>query len=140
MREIQKAVIGLVSSFSPEETGLKLSGILVTREKNSAYNFSLFDVSESEVVLMLQIGSVVVYLAFEGEEEIDEEEYPELVEELIGKSLPGVKELIRTIEGSGLAEPRIVYDEMSPELKEFMYDVLMRYLKGRSVYDQTELA
>lgn len=140
MKKVREALLGLLSTMNPEETGLKLVGLLVARENKSAYNFSLFDVTENEVVLMLQLGDMVVYLAFEGEEEIDEDEYPELVEELIKRALPGVRGLIRAVKDEGLLEPRIVYDEMSPELKEFLYEVLLRHLSGKSVYDQTEAA
>ncbi|ASJ00273.1 hypothetical protein [Thermococcus gorgonarius] len=140
MKKVREALMGLLSAVDPEETGLRLVGVLVTHEKRPAYNFSLFDVTENEMVLMLQIGDTVVYLAFESEEEIDEDEYPELVEELIKLTLPGVKDLIKAVKEENLPKPGIVYDEMSPELKEFLYDILMKHMHGRSVYDQTEAA
>ncbi|WP_010477223.1 hypothetical protein [Thermococcus zilligii] len=140
MKKVQEALMGLLSALDPEETGLRLVGVLVAREQRPAYNFSLFDVTGNEIVLMLQIGDTVVYLAFESGEEIDEDEYPELVEELVTISLPGVRNLIRAVKEENLPEPRIIYDEMSPELKEFLYDVLMKHVRGRPVHDQTEVA
>jgi hypothetical protein len=83
---------------------------------------------------------VIVYLGFESEEEFDEEEYPELVETLLRAVMPEVRGLVSAVEKAGLKGPEILYDRMSTEMKEFVYDILMRHLRGKSVYDQVEAA
>ncbi|ACS34314.1 Conserved hypothetical protein [Thermococcus gammatolerans EJ3] len=140
MERVQKATVDLVSLFSGENSEPHLVGILVARSNRRSYNFSLFDITENELVLQLHIGNALVYLAFESPEEIDEDEYPELVEELLRRAVPAVKELIKALDAENLEEPVILYDEMSPDVKEFVYDLLMRHRRGASPYDQTEPA
>ncbi len=138
MERVRKATVELISLFNEEEP--YLTGILVAKAANKSYNFSLFDITENEFVLQLHIGRAIVYLAFESDEEIDEDEYPELVEEILRRTVPVVKELINAINVETLKEPVILYDEMSPDVKEFVYDLLIRHMKGGSPYDQTEPA
>ena len=96
--------------------------------------------TENEIVLLLQIGTVVIYLAFESDEDIEEDEYPELVEELLRISVPAAKELTQAMREEKIKDPLILYDQMSPEVREFLYDMLLRHIEGRSIYDQTEAA
>ncbi len=140
MEKIREATLKLVSLFNGENEEPRLVGILVARTGGKGYNFSLFDITENELVLQLRIGETLVYLAFESDEEISEDEYPELVEELIRRAVPAVKELIKTMDMENLEDPIILYDEMSPEVKEFLYDLLIRHIRGSSPYDQTEPA
>lgn len=141
MEKIKGATLRLISLLNQvEKSTPRLVGILVAREDKRSYNFSLFDVTENEIVLVLQIGTVIVYLAFESDENIDEDEYPELVEELLQVSVPAVKELAKAIKKENIKEPIILYDQMGPEVKEFLYDILLRHIRGKSPYDQTEAA
>jgi len=140
MERIRKATMELVSLFNEENGEPRLVGILVAKAGRRSYNFSLFDITENELVLQLHIGRTLVYLAFESQEEIEEDEYPELVEEILRRAVPAVKELIKAIEAENLEEPAILYDEMSPDVKEFVYDLLIRHRRGASPYDQTEPA
>jgi hypothetical protein len=144
IEEIRTTVLELLSKFSSEtEEGgfpIHLTGIMVARGSRIGYNFSLFDVTENEILLSVQMGSVIVYLGFEGDEELDEVDYPDLVEALLKAVMPEVRGLVSAVEKSGLKGPEILYDRMSPEMREFVYDILMRHLKGKSVYDQVEAA
>ncbi|NJF24927.1 hypothetical protein E3E29_04505 [Thermococcus sp. Bubb.Bath] len=145
MEGIRTAVLELLSKFSTEEGEdgrfpLQLTGVMVAHGNRAGYNFSLFDVTEDEILLSVQMGSVIVYLGFEGEEELDEEEYPELVEALLRAVMPEVRALASAVEKSSLKGPEILYDRMSTEMREFVYDIIMRHLEGKSVYDQVEAA
>lgn len=141
MENIKRVILQLISPLNQAEADTpRLVGILVARGNKRSYNFSLFDVTENEIVLVLQIGTVVVYLAFESDEDIDEDEYPELVEELLQLSVPAVKKLAKAVKDEEIKEPVILYDQMSPEVKEFLYDILLRHIKGKPPYDQTEVA
>ena len=115
MERVRKATVELISLFNEEEEP-RLTGILVTKAAKKSYNFSLFDITENEFVLQLHIGRAIVYLAFESDEEIGEDEYPELVEETLRRTVPVVKELIKAINAETLEEPVILYDEMSPDV------------------------
>jgi len=142
---IRTAVLGLLSKFSPEageedRFPLQLTGVMVARGNRVGYNFSLFDVTEEEILLSIQMGSVIVYLGFEGEGELNEEEYPELVEALLRAVMPEVRALVSAVEKSDLKGPEILYDRMSTEMREFAYDILMRHIEGKSIYDQVEAA
>lgn len=143
MREINEAIITLISTLDSEfgeEAGIKLVGVMIAPSETRGYNFSLFDVTEDEFVLSLQIGKYIVYLAFESEEEIDEDEYSDLVEELLHVAVPAVRELIRKVSENGINEPLMLYDKMSPDLKEFLYGLFLKHRRGELPYEQTELA
>jgi hypothetical protein len=146
IEDIRTAVLELLSKFNmgseedEEHFPLRLTAVMVAHGSNTGYNFSLFDVTEDEILLSIQMGSVIVYLGFEAEEELDEEEYPELVEALLRLIMPEVRALASAVERSKLRDPEILYDRMSTEMKEFVYDILMRHLRGKSVYDQVEAA
>lgn len=145
IEDIRAAVLELLSKFSPEEGEegsfpIRLTGVMVARGNRAGYNFSLFDVTENEILLSIQMGAVIVYLGFEGEEELDEEEYPELVEALLRAVMPEVRALVSAVDKNNLKGPEILYDRMSTEMREFAYDILMRHLEGKSIYDQVEAA
>jgi hypothetical protein len=143
MGGINEGLIALISTFGSEfeeETGIKLVGVMIAPSEKKGYNFSLFDVTENEFVLSLQIGKYIVYLAFESEEELDEDEYPDIVESLLNTAVPPVRGLIQKASDSGLDEPLILYDRMGPDLKEFIYDLYLKHRRGEPPYEQTESA
>jgi hypothetical protein len=141
MEGVREALRNLISSLNSEleGEGIELVGVMLA-PTGKGYNFSLFDVTENEFVLSLQIGKYIVYLAFESEDEIEEDEYSDIIEELLHMTVPSVRELIRKASEGGINEPLILFDKMSQDLKEFLYGLLLKHRKGELPYEQTELA
>jgi hypothetical protein len=137
-RELAK---DLVFEIEEEPVTVSIRGVLLARTDSKGYNFSFFELSENEFVLAVQMKGFVVYLGMEADEEIDEDAYPELVKILLGQLTPAIALLITRAEREypGRAD-LLMDDEMGPDLKEFFYGLLMKYRKGRPIYEQTEVA
>jgi len=137
-RELAK---DLIFEIDEEPVTLSIRGVLLARTGSRSYNFSFFEISESEFVLAVQMRGFVVYLGIESDEELDEEVYPELVRVLLEHLAPQIALLITAAEKDyrGRAD-LLLDDEMSPDMKEFFYGMLVKHRKGRPVYEQTEVA
>ncbi|AFL94758.1 hypothetical protein CL1_0550 [Thermococcus cleftensis] len=131
----------LVFEIDDEPVTLSIKGLLIAQVDSKSYNFSFFELSESEFVLAVQMKGFIVYLAMEADEEIDEEAYPELVRILLEQLTPAIAFLVTRAEKDYTGKADLLLDDdMSPSLKEFFYGLLMKYRKGRPVYEQTEVA
>ncbi|NJE00074.1 hypothetical protein E3E26_09845 [Thermococcus sp. LS1] len=137
-RELAK---DLVFEIEGEPVTLSIRGVLLARVKSKSYNFSFFELSENEFVLAVQMKGFTVYLGIEADEELEEEAYPELVRILLEHLTPQIALLITKAEKDyrGRAD-LLLDDDMSPEMKEFFYGLLVKHRKGELVYEQTEVA
>lgn len=137
-RELAK---DLVFEIEEEPVTVSIRGVLLARTDSKGYNFSFFELSENEFVLAVQMKGFVLYLGMEADEEIDEDAYPELVKILLGQLTPAIALLITRAEKEypGRAD-LLMDDEMGPDLKEFLYGLLVKHRKGRPIYEQTEVA
>ncbi|CAD5243675.1 hypothetical protein [Thermococcus camini] len=137
-RELAK---DLVFEIEEEPVTVSIRGVLLARIDSRGYNFSFFELSENEFVLAVQMKGFVVYLGMEADEEIDEEAYPELVKILLGQLTPAIALLITRAEKEYLGRADLLLDdEMGPDLKEFLYGLLVKHRKGMPIYEQTEVA
>ena len=137
----QELARDLVFEVDDEVITLSIKGVLIANVPSKSYNFSFFEVSESEFILALQAFGYIVYLGIESDAELNEEAYPSIVQILISELMPHVNALIREAEkiryrGSDM----LLDDNMSPTLKEAMYDILIKHRKGRTPYEQFEVA
>jgi hypothetical protein len=137
-RELAK---DLVFEIDDEPVTLSIRGVLLARTESRGYNFSFFELSEDEFVLAVQMKGFIVYLGIESDEELEEEVYPELVRVLLEHLTPQIALLITKAEReySGRAD-LLLDDEMGPDMKEFFYGLLVKHRKGKTVYEQTEVA
>ncbi|NJE42636.1 hypothetical protein [Thermococcus sp. GR6] len=137
-RELAK---DLVFEIEDEPVTLSIRGVLLARVESKSYNFSFFELSENEFVLAVQMKGFTVYLGIEADEELEEEAYPELVRILLEHLTPQIALLITKAEKDyrGRAD-LLLDDDMSPEMKEFFYSLLVKHRKGELVYEQTEVA
>ena len=129
--------------FEVGETPVTLSikGLLIARAENEGYNFSFFEVTETETVLAVQMKGFIVYIAIESDEELDEEEYAEVGKALLEHLTPKIALLVTKAEKFYDGKADILLDDgMSPELKEFLYSLLIKHRQGKSPYEQTEVA
>ena len=131
----------LVFEIEGEPVTVSIKGVLLARTDSKGYNFSFFELSENEFVLAVQMKGFVVYLGMEADEELDEAVYPELVRALLEHLTPQIALLITKAEKEyeGRAD-LLLDDEMSPDLKEFFFGLLVRHRQGKHVYEQTEVA
>ncbi|WP_297421611.1 hypothetical protein [Thermococcus sp.] len=137
-RELAK---DLVFEIDGEPVTVSIRGILLARAGSKTYNFSFFELGESDFALAVQMRGFVVYLGLEADEEVEEEALPEMVNILLSGLTPAIATLITMAEKSyGGKADVLLDDEMGPSLKEFFYDLLMKHRKGRDPYEQTELA
>ncbi|MFA4645785.1 hypothetical protein P8X24_00665 [Pyrococcus kukulkanii] len=137
----QELARDLVFEVDDEVITLSIKGVVIANVPSKSYNFSFFEVSESEFILALQAFGYIVYLGIESDAELNEEAYPSIVQILISELMPHVNALIREAEkiryrGSDM----LLDDNMSPTLKEAMYDILIKHRKGRTPYEQFEVA
>ncbi|NJE84907.1 hypothetical protein E3E23_03530 [Thermococcus sp. CX2] len=131
----------LVFEIEGEPVTLSIKGVLIARVKSKSYNFSFFELSENEFVLAVQMKGFTVYLGIEADEELNEEAYPEVVRILLEHLTPQIALLVTKAEKSYLGKADILLDDdMSPEMKEFFYGLLVRHRKGELIYEQTEVA
>ena len=137
-RELAK---DLVFEIDGEPVTVSIRGVLLARTDSKTYNFSFFELSESDFVLAVQMRGFVVYLGLEADEEVEEEALPEMLNILLSGLTPAIATLITAAEKSYRGKADILLDdEMGPSLKEFFYDLLMKHRKGKDPYEQTELA
>ncbi len=114
---------------------MRLSALAIVNTGKEEPNFSIFEISGSEFVIMIRVKGITVYVGVEGEEELEEEEAAEVLEGLIPALSREIRNFRSNLKGFGL-----IYDDMGQEMKEFIYDVIMRHSKGKSPYDQVEAA
>lgn len=83
-----------------------------------------------------------VYLGIESDEELEEEIYPELFRALLKHLTPQIALLITKAEKvyTGRADVLLDDDMGGADLKEFFYGLLIKHRKGKTVYEQTEVA
>ncbi|AEH24428.1 hypothetical protein [Pyrococcus yayanosii] len=132
----------LVFEIDGEVVTLSVKGVLLVKIPSDNYNFSFFEVTEQEFILAIQMGGYMVYLGIEADDEVEEEAYPMVVRTLIAQLIPDVNALIREAKKVKYAGPgdMLLDDNMSPDLKEAMYDILMRHRRGITPYEQVEVA
>ncbi|BAD85629.1 hypothetical protein, conserved [Thermococcus kodakarensis KOD1] len=120
---------------------VSIKGLLLARVKSSTYNFSFFEVTETESVLAVQMKDFVVYIAFETDEELSDEEFAEIGKALLEYLTPKIALLTTKAEKFYGGKADILLDDgMSSDLREFMYSLLLKHRKGESPYEQTEVA
>ncbi len=132
MLKFVQRIDGVVSGSG---RAMRLSALAIVNTGKEEPNFSIFEISGSEFVIMIRVKGITVYVGVEGEEELEEEEAAEVLEGLI----PALSREIRNFR-SNLKGFSLIYDDMGQEMKEFIYDVIMRHSKGKSPYDQVEAA
>ncbi|ASI99869.1 hypothetical protein [Thermococcus celer] len=137
-RELAK---DLVFEINEEPVTLSIKGVLLARADSRGYNFSFFELGEDEFVLAVQMKGFTVYLGIESDEELEEEIYPELFRALLKHLTPQIALLITKAEKvyTGRADV-LLDDDMGADLKEFFYGLLIKHRKGKTVYEQTEVA
>ncbi|MFA4639668.1 hypothetical protein [Pyrococcus kukulkanii] len=137
----QELARDLVFEVDGEVVTLSIKGVLIASVPSKSYNFSFFEVSEDEFILALQASGYIVYLGIESDEEVTEEAYPSIVQILVSELMPYVNALIREAEKVGYKGSDLLLDDnMSPTLKEALYDILLKHRKGRTPYEQFEVA
>ncbi|WP_297067442.1 hypothetical protein [Thermococcus sp.] len=131
----------LVFEIEGEAVTISVKGVLLARINSKGYNFSFFELSENELVLAIQMRGFVVYVGMEADEEIEEDAYPQIARILLETLTPGVALLITRAEKTydGKADV-LLDDEMNQDMKEFFYDLILKHRKGKSMYEQTEVA
>ena len=131
----------LIFEVDDESVTLSIKGLLIARAERESYNFSFFEVTETETVLAVQMKGFIVYIAIESDEELDEEEYIEVGRALLEHLTPKIALLVTKAEKVYSGRADILLDDgMSPELKEFFYSLLVKHRQGRSPYEQIEVA
>jgi len=137
-RELAK---DLIFEIGGEPLTLSIKGVLLARTQSRGYNFSFFEISENEFVLAVQMKGFVVYIGIETDEELDEEFYPDIVRALLENLSPQIAFLVTKAEKEyGGKADVLLDDDMSPSLKEFFYQLLIKHRSGKTVYEQTEVA
>ncbi|MBC7095013.1 hypothetical protein [Thermococcus sp.] len=137
-RELAK---DLLFEIDDEVVTLSVKGIMIAKTDSKTYNFSFIEITENEFVLAVQMKGYVIYIGLESDEELDEDAYPELVRSLINHLLPSLHTLIREAEKSyrGTAD-LLLDDNMSPDMKEFFYELLLKHKKGLPTHEQVDIA
>jgi|GEM_PF-724659 hypothetical protein len=134
----------LVFEIDEEEVILSIKGVMIAKADSKSYNLSFVEVSENEFVLGIQMRGYIIYIGLESDEEIDEEVYPELVRALIAQLLPVLNNLIEQAEKMKYRESRkadiLLDDNMSDDMREFFYEMLIRRIKNLPLYEQTDVA
>ena len=131
----------LVFEIEGEPVTFSIKGVLLARAPSRGYNFSFFEISETEFALAVQMKGFVVYLGIETDEEVEEELYPEVVRALLENLSPQVALLVTKAEEDYRGRADLLLDDnMSPALKEFFYQLLVKHRRGESAYEQTEVA
>ncbi len=131
----------LVFEIEGEAVTLSVKGILMARINSKGYNFSFFELGEDELILAIQMRGFVVYVGMEADEEIEEDAYPQIARILLETLTPGVALLISKAEKTYEGKADVLLDdEMSHDMKEFFYGLILKHRKGENVYEQTEVA
>ncbi|AIU69850.1 hypothetical protein TEU_05620 [Thermococcus eurythermalis] len=131
----------LIFEIGDRSVVLSIKGLLIARADREGYNFSFFEVTETETVLAVQVKGFIVYIAIESDEELDEEEYAGVGKALLEHLTPKIALLVTKAEKEYRGKADILLDDgMSPELKEFFYSILAKHRQGKSPYEQTEVA
>ncbi|WP_457752055.1 hypothetical protein [Thermococcus sp.] len=137
-RELAK---DLIFEVAGEPLTLSIKGVLLARTESKSYNFSFFEISENEFVLAVQMKGFVVYIGIETDEELEEEFYPDILHALLENLSPQIALLATKAEKEYPGKADVLLDDdMSPSLKEFFYQLLIKHRSGRAIYDQTEVA
>ncbi|AHF79439.1 hypothetical protein [Thermococcus paralvinellae] len=132
----------LIFEIDDDIVTLSIKGVMLARTDSKSYNFSFVEITETEFVLALQMKGYIIYLGLESDEEIDEDAYPELVRALIQQLIPVLNNLIQEAEKSGYKGKAdlLMDDDMSPDMKEFFYEMLIRHKKDLPHYEQVDVA
>jgi len=132
----------LIFEIDEEIVTLSIKGVMLAKTDSKSYNFSFVEITETEFVLALQVRGYIIYLGFESDEEIDEDTYPELVRALIQQLIPVLNNLILEAEKSGYRGKAdlLMDDDMSPDMKEFFYEMLVKHRKDLPHYEQVDVA
>jgi len=132
----------LIFEIDEEIVTLSIKGVMLAKTDSKSYNFSFVEITETEFVLVLQVRGYIIYLGFESDEEIDEDTYPELVRALIQQLMPPINNLILEAEKSGYRGKAdlLMDDDMSPDMKEFFYEMLVKHRKDLPHYEQVDVA
>ncbi|MDK2868885.1 MAG: hypothetical protein PWP39_120 [Pyrococcus sp.] len=131
----------LLFEINGDVVTLSIKGILLANTSSTSSNFSIFEVSENEFILAIQTSGYVVYLGIEAEEEIEEEVYPSLVRIIISEVMPIINNLVQVAKELSYKGADILLDDnMSSSLREAMYNLLLKHKKGKSPYEQVEVA
>jgi len=137
-RELAK---DLIFEVEGEPITLSIKGVLLARTESKSYNFSFFEISENEFVLAVQMKGFAVYIGIETDEELEEEFYPDIVRALLENLSPQIALLATKAEREYRGKADVLLDDdMSPSLKEFFYQLLIKHRSGKTVYEQTEVA
>jgi hypothetical protein len=89
----------------------------------------------------VQIRDFIVYIAMESDEELGEDEYIELGRALLEHLTPKIALLVTKAERTYGGKADILLDDgMSPEMRVFMYSILIKHREGKNPYEQTEVA
>ncbi|AAL81515.1 hypothetical protein PFDSM3638_06965 [Pyrococcus furiosus DSM 3638] len=131
----------LLFEINGDVVTLSIKGVLLANTSSTSSNFSIFEVSENEFILAIQTSGYVVYLGIEAEEEIEEEVYPSLVRIIISEVMPIINNLVQVAKELSYKGADILLDDnMSSSLREAMYNLLLKHKKGKSPYEQVEVA
>jgi len=131
----------LVFEINGRPVTLSIRGLLIAKAEREGYNFSFFEVTETETVLAVQMKGFIVYVAIESDEELDEDEYAEVGKALLEHLTPKIALLVTNAERAYSGKADLLFDDdMSPELKEFLYSLLIKHRRGENPYEQTEVA
>jgi hypothetical protein len=131
----------LIFEIGEKPVTLSIRGLLIARAEMESYNFSFFEITETETVLSVQMKGFMVYVGIESDEELDEEEYVEVGRALLEHLTPKIALLVTRAEKDYHGKADLLLDDgMSPELKEFFYSLLVKHRRGKSPYEQTEVA
>ncbi|WP_297513308.1 hypothetical protein [Thermococcus sp.] len=131
----------LIFEIEGKPVTLSIKGLLIARAEREGYNFSFFEVTETETVLAVQMKGFIVYIAIESDEELDDEEYAEVGKAMLEHLTPKIALLVTKAEKDYSGKADILLDDgMSPDMKEFFYSLLVKHRQGKSPYEQTEVA
>ncbi|KPU63430.1 hypothetical protein K1720_08715 [Thermococcus argininiproducens] len=137
-RELAK---DLLFEIDDEVVTLSVKGIMIAKSASKTYNFSFVEVTDNEFVLAVQMKGYVIYLGLESDEIIDEDAYPELVRALINHLLPSLHNLAREAEKRYQGKADLLLDDnMSAEMKEFFYELLLKHQRGLPIHEQVDVA
>ncbi|USS40235.1 hypothetical protein NF865_07850 [Thermococcus aggregans] len=137
-RELAK---DLLFEIDDEVVTLSVKGVMIAKTDSKGYNFSFVEITDNEFVLAVQMKGYIIYIGLESDEELDEDAYPELVRALINHLLPNLHTLIREAEKSYKGKADLLLDDnMSPEMKEFFYELLLKHKKGLPIHEQVDVA
>ncbi|MCA6214681.1 hypothetical protein GQS78_10620 [Thermococcus bergensis] len=137
-RELAK---DLLFEVDDEVVTFSVKGVMIAKTNSKGYNFSFVEITDNEFVLAVQMRGYVIYLGLESDEILDEDAYPELVRALINHLLPALHTLVKEAEKSYNGKADLLLDDnMSPEMKEFFYELLLKHKKGLPTHEQVDVA